>query len=223
MRREQAAAERRKTILVIVAGVAAGLVLIGLVAIPPILNSRNDPLKKPLQDLGVAASAASCDPVVTDDALTGGSEANHVGEGTRVDYDTVPPSNGKHDGAFEFTPRAFYTTKDRPSIEKLVHSLEHGHTILWYDSTVTGDALKRIEDIAERARKEDATRGKFIAAPLDEARGKLPDGKHVALSHWGGGTPQKGYRQVCGDASGEVVKAFVTAYPASNSPEPRGA
>ena len=115
---------------------------------------------------------------------------------------------------------AFYTTDDKIPVEKLVHSLEHGHTILWYDSTITGDALKQVQDIANRARTLDASRNKFIAAPLDESRGKLPEGKHVALSHWGGGQAQKVFRQLCGAPSGGAVEAFVKAHPATDAPEP---
>jgi hypothetical protein len=222
MRRQQRAAERRKTIAVITAALAVGVALIGLVVVPPLLKNRNDPLKKPLDQLGVPVAQAACDPVIEDKAVTGGEPANHVPDGERVEYPTVPPSNGKHAGNF-LQPgqiRAFYTTKDRPPVEKLVHSLEHGHTILWYDSTITGDALKQVEDIAKRASTVDASRNKFIAAPLDEARGKLPEGKHVALSHWGGGQTQKGYRQLCGAPSGGAVEAFVKAHPASDARSP---
>ena len=43
--------------------------------------------------------------------------------------------------------RKFYTEDDRPELEALVHNLEHGYTILWYDETIADDA-----DDAGRAR-----------------------------------------------------------------------
>ena len=35
--------------------------------------------------------------------------------------------------------RKLYTADDRPELETLVHNLEHGYTILWYDETVAAD------------------------------------------------------------------------------------
>ena len=34
----------------------------------------------------------------------------------------------------------FYTKDSRPELEALVHNLEHGFTILWYDETAADDA-----------------------------------------------------------------------------------
>jgi hypothetical protein len=231
MRRQQHNSERRKTMAFVALAIIVGLGLIAAVAVPQYLDARDDPTKKAMASFGVPVAQAGCDPVIEDTAISGG-EASHVAEGERVNYPMVPPSNGKHDGAWIPSPRPFYTADDRPSIEKLVHSLEHGHTILWYDSTVTGDQLKAIEDLAERARKLPETRDHFIAAPLDEARGKLPEGKHIALSHWGAAPqaqagqpapPGKAYRQLCGGVSGEVVEQFVKAHPWSDAPEPGAA
>jgi hypothetical protein len=223
MRRQQRAKERRKTILFVGIAVVLGLALISAVAIPTYLDSRNDPLKKDLAALGVPAAQAGCNPVQEDPPTAG---ADHKPEGEKVDYPTVPPSSGPHAQNFEVAPRAFYTKDDTPSVERLVHSLEHGHTILWYDSTVTGDQLDMVKDIAARARTEDASRNKFIAAPLDESRGPLPEGKHIALSHWGDSEPRgenktawKAYRQICAAPSGDVVAQFVKAHPASDAPE----
>jgi len=222
MRRQQERAERRKTMIFVAIAVVVGLALIGAVAVPTYLESRNDPVKKELASFGVAPADASCDPIVTEKAEESG-EASHVAEGTKVDYKTIPPSSGKHDGQWITNPRPFYTKDDRPSVEKLVHSLEHGYTILWYDSTVSGDQLKTIENIAKRADTEKSTDGRFIAAPLDESRGKLPEGKHVALSHWGAVEPGNAYRQLCAAPSGTAVEAFIKAHPYTDAPEPRGA
>ena len=55
-----------------------------------------------------------------------------------------------------------------------------------------------------------------------------PAGKKFALSHWSAtlsadGTKvasQAGHRQLCGDLSGAVVKAFVQEFPLTSAPEP---
>ena len=53
-----------------------------------------------------------------------------------------------------------------------MHSLEHGHTILWYDDTreAGSEAYKDIQAIAD---KFDGETDKFMAAPWKEADGKL--------------------------------------------------
>src|SRR6478736_2683732 len=82
----------------------------------------------------IAAAAAWCD-AVTNDPASGSSD--HVGPGTnqagvtKIQYATVPPSSGKHFVVPAVDSRRVYTVDDAPSIETLVHNLEHGYTILW--------------------------------------------------------------------------------------------
>ncbi len=54
---------------------------------------------------------------------------NHVSGGTDVDYDTVPPTSGPHYG--DWVPPGFYDQEQ--SYEELVHNLEHGHVVVYYD------------------------------------------------------------------------------------------
>ena len=115
----------------------------------------------------------------------------------------------------------FYTTEDRPEVERLVHSLEHGHTILWYDDTVK-PGTKAYKDIQAIAEKFDAraTTSWRPRGPRERRQVRSPSGKHVALTHWTGPENQKGVTQYCGAPSGAVVKKFMDDYPASNAPEP---
>jgi hypothetical protein len=217
LRREQQAKERRKSLMFIGGSILIGLALIAIVAFPAIQRSRNDPVKKDLGTFGVATSAASCSAATTDKA-TGGSD--HQPNGTKIKYDQVPPSSGPHWNPPVQSPLEFYTAEDRPAMEELVHNLEHGYSIVWYDSTIKGDQLQALKDISARARTEKDTRGKFIVSAWDDAYGKFPAGKHVAMSHWGA---QSGHRQLCGTVSGEAVAAFIKKYPATDAPEPNGA
>ncbi|WOI45580.1 DUF3105 domain-containing protein [Acidovorax sp. BLS4] len=81
---------------------------------------------------------------------------NHVPVGTPVDYADAPPAFGAHWNEAGVAPapfaKKFYTDQDRPELEALVHNLEHGYTILWYDSTIAGDktAMDEIEAIADK-------------------------------------------------------------------------
>jgi fermentation-respiration switch protein FrsA (DUF1100 family) len=219
MRRAQQAKERRRTLLVVGAAVVVVLLLVAVV----VAVIRNYQAERDLASVGVTTAAASCDPV-TSDATSGSSV--HVGPGTdkpnvtKIKYATVPPSSGQHFVTPESQARAFYTAKDRPKMETLVHNLEHGYTVLWYLPSVPAAQQAELKKISDLARTEDSTKGKFIVSAWDEAYGDFPSGKTVALSHWG---TSKGHRQLCGGVSGDVVKSFVAKYPYSDSPEPNGA
>lgn len=220
LRRQQRSQERRKTLLVVGIAAVLSLGLIALTAIPAILNRADDPANRTPASFGVPAAAASCDPEIAGKPVGSG---DHVAEGTVVKYAVNPPTSGRHDGNFIRGARTFYEAADRPSVEKLVHSLEHGYTIVWYDSTVTGDRLEALRGLSERLTEGGATGTRVIAAPWtaeDEARGTLPPGKHVALSRWG---KDRDFRQYCADVSGEVVEAFTTRHPATDAPEPGAA
>lgn len=221
--------------LQIIAGATALLLVLAAVITYAVLDGRNNQPDVAIESIGVSEAAASCDPATTDPATGNGS---HVGPGTsspetgKVKYDTVPPSTGPHypEPAASNT-RNFYTAKDRPKMELLVHNLEHGYTVLWYDVTA-GDAKKaELEQLAKEANKTEWAKDKFIVSAWDTAYGELPAGKKFALSHWSAtlsadGTKvasQAGHRQLCGDLSGAVVKAFVKDYPRTSAPEPGAA
>lgn len=53
----------------------------------------------------------------------------HLGPGERATYRTDPPTSGPHSP--DWVNPGFYTTEQPP--ERLVHSLEHGHVVIYYD------------------------------------------------------------------------------------------
>ena len=226
MQRQAKAAERRRTLLIVGTAVVVVALIAGAVGFAILRDDSRVPGGS-LTSLGVAASAASCDPPTTDKA-TGNSV--HVGPGTdkanvtRVKYSTVPPTSGEHFATPEFPARDFYTGDDRPKMETLVHNLEHGYTVLWYDSTASDKQQATLKAVAKQAKASDAAKDKFIVSAWDPSYGALPGGKHFALSHWAADpkdlSKQSGHRQLCGDLSGDVVQKFVTAYPRTMAPEP---
>ena len=163
----------------------------------------------------------------------GDNVGKHVPDGTVEKYDTVPPSFGPHWGQPAFPAREFYTARDRPEMEQLVHNLEHGYTILWYDQTIAddNDQMLQLRAIADKLAGTDNQRLKFIAAPWtseDEGGKTFPDGQHVALSHWSLGEDAKepgqlGVWQYCSAVSGEALNDFMLEYPYTDSPEPGAA
>ena len=76
--------------------------------------------------------------------------------------------------------RKLYTADDRPELESLVHNLEHGYTILWYDETIADDdeAMDELRGDRRQARRHREHAHKFIAAPWtsdDEGGKKFPE------------------------------------------------
>jgi hypothetical protein len=224
MRRDQKKAERRRTIVVISACVVVALVIVGLAAVP--LLKQHSLTKGPLESIGASTSAAGCQPILKKPA-TGNQE--HKPEGTLITYPDAPPAFGPHYPVTAPFERKFYTASDRPKIEYVVHNLEHGYTLLWYDDTVAknSDQLAEVKAISSKFEGQKLT-NKFIALPWTPKDGKsFPSGTHVALTHWSaGGDPsdpskQVGVWQYCAKPSGAVVHRFTHDYPYTDSPEPQ--
>lgn len=183
-------------------------------------------------DPGAPASSAGCLP----DTFEDGSDNRHVAIGEPIEYPRTPPASGRHWGNFlqGSEIRTVYTVADRPAVERLVHSLEHGYTILWYDADIADDPdrMAVLRDIAADAPT------KFMAAPWTAADGDpFPAGIDVVLAHWsfgdraGGAEPAAlgvtrdgsepvGVRRACAELSAEVVADFMTEYPFTDSLEP---
>jgi hypothetical protein len=234
MQRLEKARENRVR-MQIIAGAATLLLVLGAAISYAVVDAGKKQPDVAITSIGVSASAASCSAVTTDKASGNGT---HVGPGTstpnttRVKYDTVPPSNGPH-----FAQDApsngvnFYTAADRPKMETLVHNLEHGYSILWYDQSVSSAQKAKLQQIAKLANKLDASSGKFIVSAWDPSYGQLPAGKKFALSHWSATlgadkttlASQAGHRELCGGLSGAVVESFVKQFPHTSAPEPAGA
>ena len=225
MRRDQKKAERRRTIVVVSACVVVALVIVGLAAIP--LIKQNSLTSGDLASIGASEKAAACSPIQTKKA---NGNQDHKPQGTPISYDDAPPAFGPHWPSPAPFARKFYTADDRPDVEFLVHNLEHGYSLLWYDDTIAknSDQLAVVKAIAKKYEGSQKLTDKFIAVPWTSKDGKaFPGGKHVALTHWSaGGDPsdvskQKGVWQYCGDPSGAVVQKFMKEYPYSDSPEPQ--
>lgn len=231
MRKKQKSAERRRGTVIIATCVLIALAIVGIAVVPIVMDKLDERELDgtALADLGAAAS--SCQEITTKKA-DGNQE--HVPVGTPVDYADSPPAFGAHWNQSGVAPAPFtrkFYTDDRPEVEALVHNLEHGYTILWYDETIADDdeAMADIEAIADKFDGE-SMRDKFIAAPWnnsDDDQGTFPDGQHVALTHWSIGgvgetdtTKQVGVWQYCSAPSGEAVEDFVEKYPYFDSPEP---
>jgi hypothetical protein len=227
---KQEKARENRVRITIIAGCVALLLVLGAAITYAVIDGRKNQPDVAISAIGVSASAASCDPVTKDKTAGHGDHVDSGGSAPKVKYLTVPPSSGGHYQQPEVSDRRFFTAADRPKMERLVHNLEHGYTVLWYDQKA-GEAKKaQLEELANVANKIDSASNKFIVSAWDPAYGELPAGKKFALSHWSAkpGTEQtkeanqEGNRQLCGDLSGAVVKAFIDQHPRTSAPEPFG-
>jgi hypothetical protein len=229
MRREAERAERRRTMAVVGICAVVAIAIIAGTAFYLLTQDESATVGETVDggSLGDAAEAAGCDNIVLRAAE---GSADHV-EGP-VDYPYAPPAFGPHRTQTAPLGITFYTVEDRPEVESLVHNLEHGYTILWYDQTIADDpeALAQVQSIAEPfAGRQDAG-GKFIAAPWTADDGDaFPEGKHVALTHWSAqgeaAIPDQGQGDwiFCTEPSTEVVAAFMAKFPPSDALEPDAA
>ncbi|MEV4199909.1 DUF3105 domain-containing protein [Micromonospora globbae] len=201
--------------------VTLGTLLLAVAVVPFVRAYADSAAHRPAAEIGVDLARSGCDPELTDPVRGVGV---HVGPGTaepyatRIQYDLVPPSSGPHFVVPAPAVRRFYTTRDRPAIEILVHNLEHGYTILWYVEPLVRDQIEALRALAQKF-GDDRYGGRFVVAPWDPGYGEFPAGRPLALSHWGA---TAGYRQFCAAVSGAAVERFVLAHPPSDSPEPTG-
>ncbi len=219
--------QRNRTIrLLVICVVAAALVL----SVPIYLYYQDYQARNATIDqLGVAASAAACDPAV-EEAATGNQE--HVAEGSEINYTQYPPDSGPHYAEPAPFTKHFYATADRPAVGNLVHNLEHGYTVVWYRASAPKDQITALQQISKTFSSDDYDpTKKFIAAPWEDSDpAGFPDGKDVVLTRWTAdpnnpavATTQKGVRQACGAVSGQAIMEFMAKYPYQSSPEPNGA
>ncbi|MGH3366995.1 MAG: DUF3105 domain-containing protein, partial [Nocardioidaceae bacterium] len=145
-----------------------------------------------------------------------------------IQYTAAPPASGPHRPTWASFERKFYTTEDRPEVGMLVHNLEHGYNILWYDESIADDPaqLSEVEGLASKfegsGRDPDNA---FIAAPwTSDDGGQFPAGKHFALTHWyadpqNPNAKEQGITQYCAKLSGEVVGDFMQEWDQSEARE----
>ncbi|MET0740864.1 MAG: DUF3105 domain-containing protein, partial [Candidatus Nanopelagicales bacterium] len=128
-------ADRRRLIMIIGGAAVIAVALVGAAVWAVQSSQQSDDASS----FGVSASEAGASEVFEDDN-TAESAGVHVGPNTSqpdvttVDYANNPPSFGQHYPYWDqLYDRYFYGDRDAPQVEVLVHNLEHGYSILWYD------------------------------------------------------------------------------------------
>ncbi|WP_210650439.1 DUF3105 domain-containing protein [Nocardioides sp. SYSU D00065] len=227
IRSQQSRAENRRGMAIVGVCVTIAVLIVGAAAFKPVKDwyDLRAYASASLSDIGAPADA--CEKITTKKA-TGNQE--HVDVGTPLSYPEAPPAFGQHWNMWDTIDRKLYTASDRPELGELVHNLEHGYTILWYDETVADDPemMDDLRGIASKLSSTTNLRDKFKAVPWTSEDGEpFPKGQHVALTHWSVGgvgetDPEKqvGVWQYCSAPSGEALDAFMEKYPYMDSSEP---
>ena len=229
IRAQQRSAERRQGRAIVVVCIVVAALIIGLAAYKPIKNWWDLRQFRNVDLASIGAPASVCQKVTTKPA-TGNQQ--HVQEGTPLNYTDAPPAFGEHYYNPDPMARKFYTSADRPALGTLVHNLEHGYTIVWYDETAAKDQqeMTELRGIASKMAGTSNLRTKFKAVPWessDEGGKSFPNGQHIAFTHWSvgknpsqDGSGQLGVWQYCSSVSGAALQKFMLDYPYTDSPEP---
>ena len=138
------------------------------------------------------------DPALLEGVEQFPSEGNaHVSSGTQVQYNTSPPTSGPH---YDSPASAgFYEAGNAPAAGNLVHSLEHGAVVIYYDpSALSADQEQHLRSLTQQYT---GTWASVIAVPTSAANVESP----VVLTAWRHRLRLDGY-----DAA--TVEAFIAEY-----------
>jgi hypothetical protein len=210
LRRQQRAAERRKTMITFGSAIAVAVLLIGGVIGAEVARTHSQH-----QKAFAAEAAAGCLGVHNDPVAPA---AIHIPD-KPIDYtkgkygDTaggtlpIPPSGGPHNPVpLGFTLK-FLPVSLHPRPERAVHNLEHGWVIVWYDSQLPASQVAQLQAIASSEPKNQQL------MVVGWWQGNLPLGKHVVLTAWG-------RTERCSTVSKPVIEAFYSKHVNALAPEP---
>lgn len=165
------------------------LLVVAMVLIETLEPFESEPATFNLSDLPSSGSSEFLQGVQTFES----QGRQHVATGSQIAYDQTPPTSGTHYG--RSIPAGFYTSEQ--PYGGLVHSLEHGAVVIYYDSDISGSARSKLERLTEGYQNPWAS---VIAAPQPEAFGAS-----LVLTAWQARLDLPSYEA-------DVVQAFLAEY-----------
>lgn len=172
-RREQQRAARKRNLVTL----AISLIVLTLVVVLVVQNREGDDAIAQ----SVGEDQAGCTEI-EEHEIEG---ADHVE--VEPQYGTNPPTSGNHLG----TPAAAGFYEEEVRTGALVHSMEHGQIIFWYDPDAPAATIEAIEDLVDQEPQAS------IAVPWDQLEGS----HNFAMTAWGAS-------QACRAVSQPVVDQF---------------
>jgi len=155
------------------------------------------------------ADAAGCGSVQTIAPFDPSSQdRTHIGPNSDVPtppplsaYTSTPPASGPHDPV----PMPAGVYNQPPDVYRTIHSLEHAAVIIWYNPSISSDALNEIKTFYQDPLEMDHVIVAPYSYPDQGAAGALPNGKDMVLVAW--------HRmQTCDNLSLSAAKSFVGIY-----------
>ncbi len=213
IQRQMASRKRTRTIGLSLVALAAVAVIVAIVVLQP--GSDDAALATPAELLArapEAAQAAACTDVETTPEYPGADAGGVAHDMYRQlpppldTYPTTPPASGPH--ADTTLPAAVYDSS--PDMGSVIHSLEHGGSVVWYSPDAPQEQIDAIR--AFYGQSDPVGQDRAIVAPYDYegVGGQLPDGVQLALVAW--------HRlQTCVTPSLEVAFDFTSQYSAPPS------
>ncbi|HXF37769.1 MAG TPA: DUF3105 domain-containing protein [Actinomycetota bacterium] len=202
LRREMARQRRNRRIGAAVLLLAAA----GLAAFLLTRPREELPSVESLLAQGDAQAAAGCSEVRTVPPFDPPQlDQAHIGDAVPTmpplsRYPSVPPASGPH--APSTLPAGIYDQP--PPIDQVLHSLEHGAVVIWYDPSAPAAAVERVASFFD-GEQGDHTIVAPYDYPAEGSAGRLPAGTEMALVAW--------HRlQTCREVSLPVAARFASAY-----------
>ena len=214
IQRQMASRKRTRTIGLSLVALAAVAVVVAVVVLQPATSDATLPAPAELlAQAPDAAQAAGCSEVQTTGDYPGGADGGGLAHDQFRElpppldtYPSTPPASGPH---ADFTlPAGVYDSS--PDIGGLIHSLEHGGTVVWYSPDAPQEQVDAIT--AFYAQSDPVGQDRVMVAPYDYEGpgGQIPDGVQMALISW--------HRlQTCATPSLEVAFDFTSQYSAPPS------
>jgi hypothetical protein len=136
--------------------------------------------------------------------------ANHVPQTQVPTYRSVPATSGPHWSLGDGIAPLFWKVYTSPVPEPAVlHNLEHGGIVIWYQSTATPEDIQKLTQFVQQ--QLGTSQFKIILSPWD---GK-DFGHPIAVTAWD-------WLLYLDSADIDQIRAFQNAHPASDAPEPFG-
>ena len=197
IQRQMAARKRNRTIGLSLVALAATAVIVAVVVLQP--GGGSDTATSAPADLlsqaPDAAQAAGCTEVQTTGSYDGFDQSSpdyadqaHIEGDERFpemppldSYPSTPPASGPHVGATTL-PAGVYDSP--PDLGPLLHSLEHGGSVVWYSPTAPQAQIDEITAFYDQS--DPVGQDRVIVAPYDYegSGGQLPEGVQMALVGW---------------------------------------
>jgi hypothetical protein len=197
LQRQMHARKRNRTIGLSLVALAAVVAIVAVVVLQP-GSDADTALASPadlLEQAPDAAQAAGCSEVQTPGFYAGADQSSpeyadqaHIGGDERFPemppldtYPSTPPTSGPHVGETTMPAGVYDST---PDLGPLLHSLEHGGSVIWLSPDAPQAKIDEIRSFYDQAEPVGQDRVIVATYDYDGAGGMLPDGTQMALASW---------------------------------------